>query len=584
MQRKKEYDVLQKNTDPDHELLLWEEWIKIRKEETTKLGKNLQKPPVDLTMNLLEKVREDKERKAALEEAKIEKKPTVRGALWEQPLRLHQKCYCEPVYEVQRTTAEMGKPPVIEHIGVPKYIQVTEKGINGISQRLSCEKLNSEYIKYRENREKKLKNKIEKIYPFRPDIANLMVKGNRPKTPPKKISPVPQITVTQPVSPSRDVLSAVYAIKINNTVIYKDIPGQTLVHLKKFQHEHWHENCNSWTYYFNTPVKRAGRAKIYLKNLGTVTLRYCWKKIKKPIPFIPEDIHEQVFFFNKNEDVLFPGQERNIFFTFVSERPGIYSEIWELSFSNICFFETLADKLLVNLHADSIENVEVIKQNKNIVMLKIERIAVCNMINEMLNDVIAKVETIEPQTYPYKKMLLEADIFIMKNPVCFYHQTEVMKMKDLYTEMVPGELWDLSINSWREKMMTKEYDERMRFYELLQKSHTDFLKPWYEGDGLLHQKYRTIKLFIGHLADQFDKEYDRLLELHASSYQGAEKSTKSFNTMSAFTMIDPLKNQKIKNLFYMHVYEHVATTIELCAGALSSLDLSRWIEFDFCRW
>lgn len=167
MQRKKQHDVLQKNIEPDHELLLWEEWIRIRKKETTNLGKLVQKPPVDLTMNLLEKIRGDKERKITLEHAKIEKKPTVRGTLWEQPLKLHQKYHHEPVYEVQKTAAEMGNPRIIEHIGVPEYIQATEKGLTGSSQRNRFEKLNSEYIKYREKREKELKKKIEKIDPYR---------------------------------------------------------------------------------------------------------------------------------------------------------------------------------------------------------------------------------------------------------------------------------------------------------------------------------------------------------------------------------------------------------------------------------
>jgi hypothetical protein len=154
-------------TEPDNELLTWEKWITIRKEETTALGKHTRRPPADLVMNLYENVRPDKERKIVLEEAKINEKVGVRDSLWEQALRLKQKCYCEPVYEVQRTAAEMGRPSIIEHVDVPTEIKVNELGYTGVHRRINYNYLDSEYQKYREKREKELEEKILKIDPFR---------------------------------------------------------------------------------------------------------------------------------------------------------------------------------------------------------------------------------------------------------------------------------------------------------------------------------------------------------------------------------------------------------------------------------
>ncbi|KOB74953.1 MYCBP-associated protein [Operophtera brumata] len=581
MQRKKNHDITIKEVEPDHESLVWEKWIKIRKSETMKLGLAVDRPPTDLAMNLLENVREEREWKTVLEHAQLDKKPNVRGTLWEQPLRLKQGCYCEPVYEVHRTSADMGKPPVIEHVSVPMHVQVTEKGLTGVTCRIICEELNEGFLKYRNQRETELHKKIKKIDPFRPSAAELIVKGSKPKTPPKKIPPLPNIIITEPVGLSEEDLCNVYAIRINNTVICKDIPGQKLDYLTKMKTENWHETCNSWSYYFNTPIKRAGRCKLYLQNLGTVALRYCWKKIKKPIPFIPEDIYEQVFFFNKNEDVLSPGQSKEVFFTFVSDMPGIYSEYWELSFCNIFFFDTLSDRLSVSLYADSVEDVAGIKQKVDLLKAKIDRKAITNIVSDIINDATTKAVAIEPQKYPYKKLFLEAEIFLMKNPVCFYHQTEVMLMKNLYTEMVPGELWDLSIANWKAKMMEQKYDERMRFYELLKKSHHELLKPWYEGEDLAKQKHRAVKLLISQMADMFDKEYDRLVVIF-SSVDTDEEEREPMSHVSIIT--DPMIKQQIHNLFYIHAFDYVATTIELCAGVLSSLDLNRWVEFDFCQW
>lgn len=167
MQRKKQYDITLKEVEPDLELLVWEKWIKIRKSETTRLGLAVDKPPTDLVMNLLEKFREEKEWKTVLEHAQLDKKPNVRGTLWEQPLRLKQGCYCQPVYEVHRTRAEMGNPPVIKHVGVPTELQVTEKGLIGVPCRVTCEEMNEDFLKYKSKREIALQEKIKKIDPFR---------------------------------------------------------------------------------------------------------------------------------------------------------------------------------------------------------------------------------------------------------------------------------------------------------------------------------------------------------------------------------------------------------------------------------
>lgn len=161
--------LLRDHCDGDHRLETWDKWVKIRNDETKHLGKALHRPPADLAMNLLEKVRSDKERKTTLEHAQIDKKVKIRGGtLWEQPLRLSQtcKCSCRPVYEVKRTAAELGKPRIMKHIGVPEMIQSVEKGLCGLPARISCKGLDRDYKMYRKMRETELEEKIKKIDPY----------------------------------------------------------------------------------------------------------------------------------------------------------------------------------------------------------------------------------------------------------------------------------------------------------------------------------------------------------------------------------------------------------------------------------
>lgn len=159
---------------PDNELLLWEQWIKIRKEETSGLGKNVKKPPVDLVMNLLEKAKEKKEWKTALQHAQMSLKSPFTSSSWEEAHRLTQPCCCAPVYEIVKTAAELGRPPIMEHIRVPDYIQVTEMGLTGVSQRPTAHKINADFYKYIEKREEELKSPINKIDPYRCTYENVI--------------------------------------------------------------------------------------------------------------------------------------------------------------------------------------------------------------------------------------------------------------------------------------------------------------------------------------------------------------------------------------------------------------------------
>ncbi|XP_026484271.2 MYCBP-associated protein-like [Vanessa tameamea] len=568
--------ICKDSIDPDPELLVWEKWIKIRKEETEHLARKTGRPPTDLAMNLLTKVREDKEMKIVLENSQIEKKVRIRNTLWEQPQRLKQKCYCEQVYEVQRTRAELGRPRIIEHIGVPRHIQQTEMGIADVSKRKSCPKLDLSYINYREKREKELEPKIKKIDPFRSQIDEIMIIGKKPKSPQKRKAPLPTIVVTyDPVNDS-DV-STLYAVKINDTIFLKEVSGQQIDHLIKMQNESCHEACKSWSYYFNCPVNKIGRSKIFLQNLGTVTLRYCWKRIKLPF----EDTQSMVFFFNKNENVIFPGQNQEISITFISSNTGSYSESWELIFLNTCFFENQNKQLSFTLYADAIENVAKIKNKifklKNIIYNNVLK----NIATDLLEEIVQKATTVQLQIYPYRKRFLEAEIFVMKNPVCFYHQTEVAKLNEIFTEMAPGEPWDLSIISWRIKMMEKEFEDRMKYYETLRKSHRECLKSWYEDDDLLEQKYKVVKQILGQMFDKFDEEFARLPEISDINDETVEKITSETSQQEKIS--DRTTSFTMKNIFYLRAYEHLATAIEMCAGFISSLDLNRWIDFDFCR-
>ncbi|XP_011556424.3 MYCBP-associated protein [Plutella xylostella] len=560
--------------EPDRGLITWEKWVKDRQRRTKELGEGTGRPPADLVMNLGENLRGDKERKEVLQNAQVPRKlGTCRGSLWEPPARLTQHCYCEPVYQAHRTKAEIGRPPVIEHIGVPRAIMVEEKGVTGTPERKLCEKLDEGYKRYRNIREEKFKSQIKKIDPFRPRLSGLIVKGKKPEPPPVK-PPLPTITITPPPQACAcEEESGIFALRINNSVFIKNERRVTV--LSRMREEPWYEDCTSWHYYFNVPERRPGRAKLFLHNLGTVSIRYCWKKVNKPIPYVPEDMYEQAFFFNKNEDVLYPGETRDFCFTFVSEKRGIFNEVWEFSTINVHFLYDSSPKFTIILSGDATDNI--LTNTTRIQKLQSRLESKANkfcIARKILLDIIDQATTVEPLIYPYKNMFVEGDIFVVRNPIYYYHQSEVEQLKQTFKEMAPGGEWDLYVASWRSVMKEKMYEQRMQYYDLLKKSHKAMLKPWIEDDSLTVQKHSIVKIILSRLADEFDKEHKALSLLY------------NVVGMDSVSAVENLHNKYVvsmkSNVFYIHMLEHVGNTIELCAGALSSLDRNRWIDIDFC--
>lgn len=414
-----------------------------------------------------------------------------------------------------------------------------------------------------------------------------MIQGKNPQKniEPTEIKqpPVPNIEITEPPCPCEDALQGLYALRINNTVLIKEIPGQTVPgHLLQQLAEPWHEACTSWTYYYNVPVKKMGRAKVILKNLGTVAIRYCWKKIRKSIPFISDDLYAQYFFFNKNENVLSPGQCKEINITFLSTQPGIFDEYWELSTVNISFFDTLTDKLTVNLHGEAVEQCHHITDKINETKYNLCNKAMSNIARSLLNQMIEVATSNEPEVIPYNRMFLERDIFVVKNPVLFYHQSEVEKMKLVYAHITKGQVWDLTIASWRSAMMKLEFEDRMLHYTELQQSFRHLLKPWYEGHDVAFYKERSVKMVLQRLAEKFDKEYETVLQPFLPK---VEQQTKRGAQNASFSQLplDEHVQDMLRRMFYMKMRERVYESLGIIAGVISSIDKYRWIDINFCK-
>lgn len=405
-----------------------------------------------------------------------------------------------------------------------------------------------------------------------------------------------------------ETMGGIYSLRINDTIFKTDsMPQESQIFFEQFENKSCYKNALTWTYYFNVPVKEIGRGKLILQNLGSVSIKYCFEKslATKNFTVLPSSSHslcEQKFFFKSNEDMVTPGQVKEINFTYFSNTPGIYEESWYLKILNVHFFKSSHEKVIINLVGETVEDVE--KLNKNIQDLK-EKINVKAdylMVFNILQEVITKTIITKPEIYPYKDYFLEADLFVITNPDHYYHQTKVQNLKHFFTEMT-GDEWDLSIRSWRDAVVAKEFDERLIYYDVLKQANCELLKPWTDNlDNLPKQKHRVVELLMNNLIDKFYDERTRLTEAYEKdeliqeseenffdssvAVSPAEYINRSHSERSNFSKSSctttSFKDDVVLSVFYLHMYEYLAETIEMCAGVLSSLDLNRHVDYSTC--
>lgn len=399
-------------------------------------------------------------------------------------------------------------------------------------------------------------------------------------------------------------IEGVYALKINST-IFKNRTQESEIFIEELENKNCYKKALTWTYYFNVLEKKIGREKIILQNLGTVTIKYKFERSQTTedytvLPIYSYNQCKQQFFFKKDEDMVTPGQTKEINITYFSNAPGIYEESWELKLLNVDFFKSSNEEIVINLVGETVEDIKTINKNIQHLIEEINLKANYLMIFNFLQEATTNAIFIKPETYPYKDYFLEADLFVTINPEYYYHQTLVQKLKEFFKEMT-GDEWDLSVRSWREAVVAKEFNERMIYYDVLKHAHRDLLKPFSDNlDDLSRQKHRMVKFLMNNLVDKFYDERIRLTQAYGLADKFIQEPkeerfggcvavspeefinrshSESSNVSKSSCITSTLNEDVVLSVFYLHIYEHLVTTVETCAGVLSSLDLNRYVVF-----
>ncbi|XP_044761479.1 uncharacterized protein LOC123318800 [Coccinella septempunctata] len=429
-------------------------WLQERHAVHNKLSRKLKRQSGELLMNVGEESNQVKEEKKALEYTRIPQTfDKYRGnpEWWEFPPGLHDKCSCsrqEVTYFYQKTKEQRNEIPEIEKVGLPGFIK-NEKMLYPRTRNVYRKWQDSNY---RKNRVEELSSLLKNIEPHNPEFDRLIVIG---RNAPCKHEESQTITsLSKSFSDMRDGRrkTSVYdsslkcCLKINGVYFYEN--SQSLSTSRKFHvlFEYDVQSLPLQTQY------------IVFENVGRVTIRISWKKMKKFRLFrdITKRNNTEFFCFDKNMLILVPGQIFNFPIWFRTKKVCTVVDTWEIT--TIPKFWSESIRVFFVLQAQThIENFMTRIRN---IKLTINQRVKKRIIKEIIEDIMkkSKYQVYKTIDYSYyEPELFEAmnfdDSQPLREPKYQYDKDTVEQLKKFYAEVRQSyhpkrwnlNVWDLQI-------------------------------------------------------------------------------------------------------------------------------------------
>ncbi|XP_073972261.1 MYCBP-associated protein-like [Rhodnius prolixus] len=424
----------------------WTKWLKMRKLQYDHLGEAVDRSPDELVMN-----RETpwlvKHEKALLEEA--------------QKISFYDKYRGHPNFWITTADAcgKSNKEGSIMKYTYPGTIDFSGHKTSTIgygycgrpidimaeqSLTRDCRSI-KELNKWKANpkvQKKKLdmKQELDKIEPFTPDIDNLVVhgKGSNETTDEKEkvVTMGPEIIVTMDETKDRKCPFWQYdddPYKINEPVL--KIGNTFLNPFKKSA------GFLCYVSLYSDGIDKNDEKTIRIANKGSTVVHYKWKKMqcyKNNFPLKFSNCDQPRFFFDNSNGTILPGKNTNLFFLFKSETNGIYKEVWQL----ICRPSLRAEPIFFILCGVSTDEQEPI-----ISAAYINHYLKKCKLNTTRTKCTKICEPKEPmKVYKFNELFNEGEKFEYNNPNLYYHRYEVKLLKSMYFK-IKKQPWNYRMKS-----------------------------------------------------------------------------------------------------------------------------------------
>ncbi|XP_058468536.1 MYCBP-associated protein-like [Solea solea] len=187
-------------------------------------------------------------------------------------------------------------------------------------------------------------------------------------------------------------------------------------------------------------------------NEGSTAIFFSWQQLPMTQSFhnLQSQTKHRNFYFNSSSGVILPGNTRRVEFIFKSEKPGIRTEVWQLTTHPVLLQGASLQVVLrgVSLYQDKTSDQRLFIESK------LEKMMTVNMCQSILCDVLRGIRSPERPSSPAELYVTEEQRFLTKNPKLQYLYQPVEDLKRLYQKVNPELTWDFSVDTLQQALLS----------------------------------------------------------------------------------------------------------------------------------
>ncbi|XP_076650590.1 MYCBP-associated protein [Halictus rubicundus] len=492
------------NFAEDHPLVNWKRWLANRRKHHKHIASSTGRRQTDQTLNACETVRPLIEMRELMDHANVLEpvlSTNVREVpkFWRLPPALPDHGDpCLPTVTVTQTKRDSNEPE-LTYVDLPELIE-KEKDLVCLKSKTPLWR-RSQYLM---KRKCQLSEEIDSLVPKEPETRHLIVKGHGFAKPQKHVRPrrVPVITLSDALLEKDEEEDTCRPEELQDQAIVLRIEDREIA-WEKCAFELGQTDPIVWNVSFSSRMNERAEKEIELENKGNRVILYQWRDAVSLPATLPLKRRVSAFFFNKTKGVILPGQIVALKFWYLPRLCGVSSEVWRfqtdpvlcpspLMFRLSGCAETASDRQL----NDGGRCIDVDKYLDDCIR--------DSTIRETITEIFENMDSVALPEPFYGTLFLESEVFLAKNPLCFYRPSLITEFHKLYYSATnQTELrWNLCVEHLRETLLRIAHPES-RQAMLLQFSqlYKECLKPTLS----VSEKYTKHKMVYNLLCSFFNR-------------------------------------------------------------------------------
>ncbi|XP_076295491.1 MYCBP-associated protein [Lasioglossum baleicum] len=489
----------------DRPLVNWKRWLANRRKHHKHIASSTGCHPTDQALNACETVRPLIEMRELIDYASVLEpvlSTNIRAVpkFWRPPQALSDRGDpCLPTVTVTQTRKELNEPE-LTYVDLPKLIR-KEKDIVCSKSKIPLWR-KSQYLA---KRKCQLSEEIDSLLPKEPETRHLVIEGHGLGKPKVRHARTPVITLSDALLEKDEEENTCHPEELEDQVIVLKIEDREIV-WEKCAFEVGPTDPIVWNVTFSSKMNKRAEKEIRLENKGNRVILYQWRNAVSLPVTLPLKRRVSAFFFNKTKGVILPGQIVKLKFWYLPRTGGVSFELWRFKTDP----ELCPTPLIFRLSgcADTVSNDQLNSSRRIDVDGYLDCCIRNSTIQEIITEIIENMDCVRLPEPFYGTLFLELEVFLAKNPLCFYHPTLITEFHKLYYSATNQreQRWNLCIEHLRETLLRiRQPESRQTMLLQLSQLYRECMKPTLSVSDK-YTKHETVYNLLCSFLNCFEQE------------------------------------------------------------------------------